>query len=49
MRIGRIHEMKCNWKEDWIKVKKTGKDNKRVGEGKGREEEKREGRGKGKV
>jgi hypothetical protein len=49
MRIERIHELKCNGKEEWIKVKKTGKDNKRVAEGREREEENREGRGKGKV
>ncbi len=49
MRIGENHKIIWNGKEEWMKLKKTGKDNKRVAEGREREEEKREGRGKGKV
>ncbi len=48
MRIGENHKIIWNGKEEWIKVKKTGKDNKRVAKGREREEEK-EGRGKGMV
>jgi hypothetical protein len=33
MRIRENHKIIWNGKEEWIKVKKTRKDNKRVGEG----------------